>query len=370
MPTWCGPRGRLGADPGPEPSIGGDTDPDRPLMTRIFRSVGFVLALATAASAAARWPGRSAGLRPRRSDGFTPLPPGWELCVLEGVAAPATAANVADLDEWQAAEGGSTNNTAAYNPFNTQRTTDATDAPIPGVVSANGFPAFPTWVAGCSATVATLFQPNMWVITAALRAGNVTPQPPSSPSSTRAVVRALADGRALLRQCHRGHPGQHGPGCARLVRARRLREREQRTCSPTSSLSPRWRPIRTWWAIRDLALAAAESQVTSAQGQLGAASRALQSFAVNEYISSGLYSGAPLVSNAESQPLSPSTPQDTDGVVAQQYLGVTANSLVTHDDAAAGAFKDVRATPRRRREGSGTGRRCADVGRGRPRTGT
>ena len=91
--------------------------------------------------------------------------------------------------------------------------------------------------------------------------------------------------------------------------------------------------------IRDLALAAADSHVTSAQGQLGAASKSLQSFAVNEYISSGLYSGAPLVSNAGSQPLSPSTPQDTDGVVVQQYLGVTANSLVAHDDTAAGAYK-------------------------------
>ena len=79
--------------------------------------------------------------------------------------------------------------------------------------------------------------------------------------------------------------------------------------------------------------------MASAQSQLGAASRSLQSFAVNEYISSGLYSGAPLVSNAGTQPLTPSTPQDSDGVVVQQYLGVTADSLVTHDDAAAGVYK-------------------------------
>ncbi len=51
--------------------------------------------------------------------GDTALPAGWELCVLQGVAAPATQANVDDLDVWQAAEGGSTNNSAAYNPFNT-----------------------------------------------------------------------------------------------------------------------------------------------------------------------------------------------------------------------------------------------------------
>ena len=105
----------------------------------------------------------------------TPLPPGWELCVLAGVQAPATRANVADLDEWQAAEGGSTNNTAAYNPFNTTRTTDAQGAPLPVSSMVGGFPAFPDWLTGCSATVATLLQPNMWVITAALRTGNVTP---------------------------------------------------------------------------------------------------------------------------------------------------------------------------------------------------
>src|SRR5271156_7254321 len=144
-------------------------------MTRIIRSVGFVLALASVGlgGGALAWTVSSPAAA---SDADTPLPPGWELCVLEGLAAPATPANIADLDEWQAAEGGSTNNTAAYNPFNSLRTTDATNAPIPGVDSANGFPAFPTWAAGCSATVATLFQPNMWVITAALRAGNITPQ--------------------------------------------------------------------------------------------------------------------------------------------------------------------------------------------------
>ena len=169
-------------------------------MTRIFRSVTFVLALATAGLGVGALAWTSGGTAAAQSGGFTPLPPGWELCVLEGVSAPASANNVADLDEWQAAEGGSTNNTAAFNPFNTGRMTDVTGAAIPGAVSANGFPAFPTWAAGCAATVATLFQPNMWVITAALR--------------------------ALLCQCHRDHTGQPGPRCARLVRTRRLRQRE------------------------------------------------------------------------------------------------------------------------------------------------
>ena len=105
----------------------------------------------------------------------TPLPPGWELCVLQGVGAAGTADNVANLDEWQVAEGGSTNNTAAYNPFNTRQVTDSTGAPLPVVISSDGFPAFATWAAGCSATVATLLQPSMAPIVDALIAGAVSP---------------------------------------------------------------------------------------------------------------------------------------------------------------------------------------------------
>ena len=103
----------------------------------------------------------------------TPLPAGWELCVLQGINAPLTADGAADLDEWQKAEGGSTNNLAAYNPFNTRRATDATGAALPVASSARGFPAFASWAAGCAATVATLLQPNMAPILTALRAGGV-----------------------------------------------------------------------------------------------------------------------------------------------------------------------------------------------------
>src|ERR1700730_2299800 len=109
------------------------------------------------------------------SSGGTALPPGWELCLVQGIGAPLTQANVANLDEWQAVEGGSTNNSAAYNPFNTRRMTDVNSNSIPGTVSSNGFPAFPSWVEGCAATVATILQPNMWSIPAALRAGKVAP---------------------------------------------------------------------------------------------------------------------------------------------------------------------------------------------------
>ncbi len=94
-------------------------------------------------------------------------------------------------------------------------------------------------------------------------------------------------------------------------------------------------------AERYLALAATETQVSAARDKLGAASRALQGFAVSEYVNSGLYSGAPLVSNGNDspQPLTSHTPLNADGVVEQQYLGVAANNLINDNDAAAGAFK-------------------------------
>ena len=139
-------------------------------MTRLIRTVGLFLAIAAVGLCGSLVAWTSGGTA-SASGSDTPLPPGWELCVLQGLTAPLTPANVTDLDAWQAAEGGSTNNTAAYNPFNTLRTTDVTGAPIPGVTSANGFPAYANWQGGCAATVATLVQPNMWVITAALRGG-------------------------------------------------------------------------------------------------------------------------------------------------------------------------------------------------------
>ena len=103
------------------------------------------------------------------------LPVGWELCVLRGLGAAVTTANVADLDEWQVAEGGSTDNGLSYNPFNTRRATDPTNAPLPTAFTALGFPAFTTWAAGCAATVATIEQPNMAPVASALAAGNVSP---------------------------------------------------------------------------------------------------------------------------------------------------------------------------------------------------
>jgi hypothetical protein len=310
-------------------------------MTRIVRSVGLVLTLATAGLCGSAFAWTVGGTAAAQSGGTTALPPGWELCVLEGVTAPATQANVADLDEWQAAEGGSTNNTAAFNPFNTQRTTDGTGAAIPGVAdSANNFPAFPSWAAGCAATVATLYQPNMWVIIAALRAGNVTPA---------AAFLAVVDQSSWCA------PSANGPPC--YVNSILGTAGSLPTSVPASSALNVYGNVKTdlqsyqqaisavtadqgVLTTRELALAASESQLSAARDQSGVASRALQGFAVSEYVSSGLYSSAPLVSSGGTQPLTRSTPQDSDGVVVQQYLGVAASNLVTRDDAATGAVKD------------------------------
>ena len=309
-------------------------------MTRIVRSIGFVLAVAVAGLGTNTLALLSDQTAATASSAFTPLPPGWELCILQGVGAPATASNVADLDQWQAAEGGSTNNTAAYNPYNTLRTTDNTGAAIAGAAtSANGFPAFPSWAAGCAATVATLFQPNMWVITAALRAGTISP-----PAAFLAVVDQSSwcapspDGTPCYVNAMEASPGSLAldvPASSALNVYGNVNTdltSYQQSISTVAS-------DQTSVNLRSLALAAAETQVAAAHAKLGSTSDALQKFAVSEYVNSGLYSGAPLVSSGDSEPLTPNTPKSADGVVAQQYLGIAANHLIDDNQSAAGGLR-------------------------------
>jgi hypothetical protein len=309
-------------------------------MTRIFRNVGFVLALATAGLGLGAFAWTTGGPAAAQGGGFTPLPSGWELCVLQGLGAPATAANVADLDEWQAAEGGSTNNSAAFNPYNTLRTTDSTGVAIPGAVgSGNGFPAFPSWAAGCSATIATLFQPNMWVIDAALRAGNVSP-----PSAFLAVVDQSAwcapspGGIPCYVDAIVVSPGSLAldvPSSSALDVYGNVNTDLQAYQQSIASVTADQNAV----GVHDFELAATESEVAQARDKFGASSRTLRGFAISEYVNSGLYSGAPLVSSGSTQPLGPNTPQDSDGVVAQQYLGVAASNLINDNEIAAGAVK-------------------------------
>jgi hypothetical protein len=145
----------------------------RAFTRRVLAAAAFGAATTLVASAP---PGVASPVQPPPGSYVgTTLPVGWELCILQGVGAPVTQQNVADLDVWQVEEGGSTQNTAAFNPFNTRGQIDAAGAPLPSVISANGFPAFPSWQWGCAATVATLVQSNMTPIVAALRRGDVYP---------------------------------------------------------------------------------------------------------------------------------------------------------------------------------------------------
>ncbi len=93
-----------------------------------------------------------------------------------------------------------------------------------------GFPAFPDWLTGCSATVATLLQPNMWVITAALRAGNVAPPGQFLVDvDGSAWCAPFAAGQPCYETADRGLGRQH-PGRDRgLLGAHRLRKRAVRS---------------------------------------------------------------------------------------------------------------------------------------------
>ncbi len=267
----------------------------------------------------------------------TPLPAGWELCILQGVGAPATQANVADLDEWQLAEGGSTNNSAAYNPFNTSRTTDVNNTPLPLTISANGFPAFTDWIAGCAATVSTILQANMTPVAAALLAGNVSPPP---------AFLAIVD------QSQWCAPSPDGTPCYADMIGGATGNLAKAVLSASSALDVygnvrtdlhSYQDAVTSDALAQLAVAtttqqlsAAQSILTSAHSRAAGAQTALRKFAVDEYMNSGLYEASPLVSGTNNGPFGA---QSQNGVVAHQYATVVASDLLEQTQAATAAVK-------------------------------
>ncbi len=265
--------------------------------------------------------------------GDTPLPPGWELCVLAGLSAPATQANIADLDEWQTAEGGSTDNSAAYNPFNTRRTTNALGAALPVTSAVGGFPAFPDWLTGCAATVATLLQPPMWAISAALRAGNVAP-----PGQFLLVV----DGTTW---CAPSAPGQpcyenaiaaSGGSIPAIVASSALNVygnvqsdlRAYQTASLATVLDQHAQ------ATRSLDVAKEQDGVVVARAATTQAHDALESFAIAEYVHSGLYQANYLAVDASSQ--------TQGGVAAQEYTKIAGSDVVARAQAATAALTAAR----------------------------
>ncbi len=306
-------------------------------MPRFISSVRIVLALLMAGLGLCAV-SSMAGAAPAAvvaAPGDTMLPAGWELCVLQGLAAPATQANVDNLDEWQAAEGGSTNNSAAYNPFNTRRTTDLNNAPLPEAISANGFPAFSTWLAGCAATVATMLQPNMWPITAALRAGNVAP-----PSVFLADVdksqwcAPSADGTPCYASRIIGGTGELAAALLSTSAALSVYTNVKSDVNAYEQAVATSAVDQGVLTSRNQELAAAQAAVSTAQGNLAAADRALRRFAVDEYVSSGLYVSSSFTNVGH---VSPFGPPDANGVAAQQYESITASDLWSRSHAAASA---------------------------------
>jgi hypothetical protein len=313
----------------------------RHLMPRLISSVRIFLALLVAGLGLCAL-SSTAGAAPVAAvaaPGDTMLPAGWELCVLQGLAAPATQANVDDLDEWQVAEGGSTNNSAAYNPFNTRRTTDLNNAPLPAVVS-NGFPAFSTWVAGCAATVATLLQPNMWSITEALRAGNVAPPGVFLADVDKSQWCApSADGTPCYANKIVGTTGQLAAALLSTSAALSVYTNVKSDVTAYEQAVAASAVDQGVLTSRNQELAAARAAVSTAQGGLAAASRALRRFAVDEYVSSGLYVSSSFTNLGRPTPFGP---PDANGVAAQQYESVTASDLLSRYRAAASAVSAAR----------------------------
>jgi hypothetical protein len=306
-------------------------------MKALPLSVRLVLAAATAVLGIGAFSAAS-GASNKDAGADTPLPAGWELCILQGVSAPATQANVADLDQWQVAEGGSTNNTAAYNPFNTARTTDVNNTPLPLTISANGFPAFTDWIAGCAATVATILQPNMAAIAAGLRAGNVTPPP-----SFLAVVdqsqwcAPSADGTPCYSDLIVGTTGTLATA---VLDASSALDVYGNVRSDLRSYQLSLVAVATAQqavATTNQQLTTAQSTLTVARGQAAGAQAALRRFAVNEYVNSGLYQSSPLLATGTGPFGSPS--QNTE--VAHQYSTVVAADLLAQSQAATAAEKSA-----------------------------
>lgn len=300
-------------------------------MTRFLTPSCFVLAAVVASvSAAPAIAGIGVAGAGASTKIGTPLPPGWELCVLAGVGAPASQANVADLNEWQAAEGGSTNNTAAYNPFNTARTTNVLGASLPYSSAGGGFPSFPDWLTGCSATVATLLQPNMWAITAALRAGNVAP-----PGQFLIMV----DSSAWCAPSSSGQPcyenaivasGGSIPGVVAASTALNVYGNVQSDLHAYQLAIVTSAHAQTTQAARGVDVAQAQDGVRGARSAYTQAERDLRSFAVSEYVHSGLYQASAFGTD---------TGSDTQASVAsQQYTKVAAGDLVARVQAQSAAL--------------------------------
>ncbi len=300
-------------------------------MTRILFSACLLLvAAATSVSAAISVASPGTGTAGAVAVVGTPLPPGWELCVLAGVSAPATRANVSNLDEWQAAEGGSTNNTAAFNPFNTTRTTDVEGAPLPVSSMVGGFPAFPDWLTGCSATVATILQPNMSVIAAALRAGNVAPPGQFLVDVDGSAWCAPSAGQPCYETAIAASGGKI-PGVVASSSALDVYGNVQSDLRAYQLATTTVAAQQNTQAGLSLEVVRAQRKVATAQAHYEQVEHELGTFAVSEYIHNGLYDSSTLAAGG-------STSGSQTGLAAQQYTNVAATDILNTVQAASAAL--------------------------------
>ena len=194
-----------------------------------------------------------------------------------------------------------------------------------------GFPAFPDWLTGCSATVATLLQPNMWVITAALRAGNVAP-PGSVPGGRRrqCVVCALRHRPAVLRNRDRGLGRQHPRRDPASSAALSVYGNVQSDLHAYQDANTTVASQQNTQVALALQVVKAQTKVATAQAHYEQVEHELGTFAVSEYIHNGLYDANALAGGG-------STSESQTGLAAQQYTKVAATDMVDRVQAASAA---------------------------------
>jgi hypothetical protein len=103
----------------------------------------------------------------------------WAEAFLAAAGLPLTQSNITAVMAWEQAEGqwtakGAYNASEQHNPLNTTRNTGLAGNPLGGtpLPMTPGVLSFPSWGAGIEASVATLFQRNMFPIYVALSGGN------------------------------------------------------------------------------------------------------------------------------------------------------------------------------------------------------
>ena len=162
--------GGLGLDPGTYGSSSELANLQSALLGGITSGSGTAAAATTpAAAAAAATPASTKPSAPGKGGPVGNVGPGiaaWAKAVLKGIGAPVNANNMAIMERWQVAEGGSTNNSNKYNYLNTGQTEPGSHG--------SPFPSYTSNASGAQAVVTTLENGFYSAILKALRSGKAT----------------------------------------------------------------------------------------------------------------------------------------------------------------------------------------------------